>query len=452
MNSKKQAILSLLQANGATHSRQLLNHFGIRSRATLAKRIKELGDTVVTIGKASSTHYAAKNPGTLELPLYTISKNGKPQHLGALIPLANGEWYLESDSKIPSLFHGEFKDGFYPGWPWFLADLRPSGFLGRAFACRMARLLDFDTNPENWTDLNVARALSMFGSNLPGNFITGERPLIEFQERTTEEGSDYYKNSGKHAYPEFAKRALEDGSSFGSSAGGEQPKFTTYVNRGNEIQSVIVKFSPPFDEPAGRRWADLLITEQIANEILSANGFETAKTAIHEIEGRVFLESERFDRHGAAGRRGLVSLRALDAAFVGQGSGTWNKCAHKLKSQKLITEEASQQIVRLECFGHLIANTDMHFGNLSFFLGETFPLQLAPCYDMLPMHFRPSASGEVPTVEFQPKRPLPEREADWQQMHPLAVEFWQTVAQDSRISKRFQAIAEKNESKLNSLS
>ncbi len=450
MNKKSQALLQYLEANGSTASRDLLEHFRI-SRPTLSRRIGELGDSVASIGQTTSRTYAAKNPGTLELPLYSISESGKPQHLGTLIPLANGEWYLETDSKIPSLFHGEFKDGLFPGWPWFLADLRPSGFLGRAFAHRMARLLDFDTNPENWTDLNVARALSMFGSNLQGNFVAGERALHAFQKRQIEESLKYDENSGTHAYPEFAQRALEDGSIFGSSAGGEQAKFTTHVNRGKNLQSVIVKFSPPVNEPAGRRWADLLIAEHIANQILSANGFETAKTAIYEIAGRVFLESERFDRIGIDGRRGLVSLRAVDAAFVGQGSATWTKCAHKLKALKLISEEANRQIARLECFGQLIANTDMHFGNLSFFLGEAFPLQLAPGYDMLPMRFRPATSGEVPAVEFQPKRPLPEQAAEWQQMQPLALEFWQSVAQDTRVSDAFQAIAAKSHRALKEL-
>lgn len=425
--------------NGSTHSRVLLEHFKI-SRPTLSRRVESLGDAVVTIGKASATTYAAKRKET-ERPLYQITEAGKARHIGSLIPLAQGEWFLQSDSKTPSLFHGEFKNGLYPGWPWFLADLRPSGFLGRAFARRMSRLLNLDTNPETWSDQNVANSLAMFGSNLQGHFIIGERALEEFQRETIEHDETYYTNSTYAAYPELAIRAIEDGSEFGSSAGGEQPKFTTVINNNGQLWNVIVKFSPPINNPAGRRWADLLVAEHIANQVLRSRGLTTAQTRILELDDRIFLESERFDRIGATGRRGLVSLRALDAAFVGQGSGSWIKCASRLKTAKLITPEDADRASQLWCFGQLIANTDMHFGNLSFFLEEDFPASLAPCYDMLPMQFRPAPSGEVPQTQFKPKRPLPENESTWNQMRPLALEFWKMLATDSRISKEFQIIA-----------
>ena len=441
MNTKKQALLDYLNAHGATRSRALLDHFKIRSRATLSQRIQQLGNQTVSIGKASATTYAARDLNAAEQPLYAINGAGKAQHIGTLIPLARGEWFLQSDSKIPSLFKGEFKDGLYPGWPWFLADLRPSGFLGRAFARRMSELLDYDTNPENWTDHNVAHALSRFGPNLQGNFVVGERALEEFLHYESVTPETYWHNGVPSGYPDLARIALEGGASFGSSAGGEQPKFTTTSYATNHPAQVIVKFSPPVDSPAGRRWGDLLIAEHIANQILNSHGHATAHTTIHQLEGRIFLESERFDRIGGQGRRGLVSLRAIDAAFIGQGSGSWIKCAQRLKAAKLISADDADRIARLWCFGEQIANTDMHFGNLSFYLDDAFPLQLAPCYDMLPMRFRPAPSGEVSQIEFRPKLPLPENEAAWELMRPLALEFWEAVATDERISQEFQAMA-----------
>lgn len=451
MNLKAQQLLNYLRVNGSTRSRALMEHFSIRSRATLSHRIQQIGDAVVTIGKASATSYAAKSASISELPLYRINANGKARYLGLLIPLAQGEWFLQSELNIASLFKGEFKDGLYPGWPWFLADLRPSGFLGRAFARRMSRLLDYDTNPENWSDQKVARALSTFGTNLHGDFIIGERALEEFLQEAQDHDEAYYANNGPHIYPELANRALEDGSSFGSSAGGEQPKFTTLVKPDGKLQNVIVKFSPPVDSPVGRRWGDLLIAEHIANQILSAHGHATAQTTIHEFGDRIFLQSERFDRIGATGRRGLVSLRALDAAFVGQGSGSWIKCAQRLKAAMLITPEDTEHVAQLWTFGNLIANTDMHFGNLSFYLDEDFPLGLAPCYDMLPMLFRPAPSGEIPPLEFTAKFPLPENEIAWNQMHPLALSFWKKVSTDPRISSDFKVIAAKSLSTLKQL-
>lgn len=436
MNTKSNALRTYLEANGSTPSRELIAHFKI-SRPTLARWISALGDDVITIGRTSSTAYAARDSQAATLPLYTITETGKAQRLGTLIPLVRCEWILRSETHTPSLFHREFKDGLYPGWPWFLADLRPSGFLGRAFARRMSRLLDFDDNPENWSDQEVARALSKFGSNLQGHFIVGESAIEAYLNHAPE----IIKEHPETEYAQLAERALEDGSEFGSSAGGEQQKFTTCTERNGETRHVIVKFSPPLSESAGRRWADLLIAEHIANQILTANGLATAHTHIRETGERIFLESERFDRIGAKGRRGLVTLRALDATFIGQGSGSWIQCARKLCDAKLISSEDYIQITRLWLFGELIANTDMHFGNLSFFLEDSFPLKLAPCYDMLPMRFRPAPSGEITKAQFQPKHPLPEYEATWLEMKPLALDYWQTLSKDPRISEPFQVIA-----------
>ena len=57
----------------------------------------------------------------------------------------------------------------------------------------------------------------------------------------------------------------------GSSAGGEQPKFTSTVPvDGNPLHDAhcIVKFTPPRGTPFGERWHDLLQLEHLANEVL----------------------------------------------------------------------------------------------------------------------------------------------------------------------------------------
>lgn len=435
MNSKSQSILSYLQVNGAIRSRDLLDYFRI-SRPTLSRWIKDAGSSILTIGKTASTVYAAREQSIDELPLYMIDEMGESRHLGALVPLAQGQWFLQKASDLTTLFKGEFKDGLYPGLPWFLADLRPSGFLGRALATGIAPLFGYDTNPENWPDAAVAHVLSIYGTNLQGSFIVGEQALDKVLN-----SDETVVDSPKVDYPQLSKHVLQSGQEFGSSVGGEQPKFTTLVKNNGRPCHVIVKFSPPTDSPAGRRWADLLISEHIANQVLESEGYSCARTRIYEIENRIYLESERFDRIGLNGRRGLVSLRSLDAAFVGQGSGSWIKCAQSLGRIQLVTTETLEQIARFECFGNLIANTDMHFGNLSFYLNDDFPLALAPCYDMLPMYFRPTPSGEVPEVDFVPRRPLPENKEAWQQMYPLALEFWKRASIDERISEAFRVIA-----------
>ena len=444
INSQK--LLIYLQQNGPTASGELVRHFGI-SRATLLRRVKELGDSLVTIGKARATTLAARRNSMPETPLYLVLETGKAVPAGHLIPLQDGErtqWLLHPQDCPAAFFEGEFNNGLYPGWPWFLEDLRPAGFLGRAFGKRMARLFQVDPKPENWNELELLTTLTRFGSNLPGNFILGDgMALSGFQEDKLRIARGDDRNSVPQEYPELAGRSIDEGDDYGSSAGGEQPKFTTLVceKTGGEPRSVIVKFSPPLSSPLGQRWSDLLHAEHIANQVLAQAGLATAPTRIFQLKDRTYLESERFDRIGTSGRRGIVSLRALDAAHIGLGSGSWVDCARKLLAKKWIQREDYDRIALLYCFGELIANTDMHWGNLSFHLPGHSPYPLAPVYDMLPMRFRPGPTGELTQDAFSPELPKPENQQAWLQIYPHALEYWQQVSRHPDISKNFQALA-----------
>ena len=439
-NKSSQDLLRYLRGNGPTPSSELVAHFGI-SRATLSRRVQDLGNALITIGSARATQLAARHENVSDsIPLYRVTEGGQVEAIGGLTPIREGEqtqWFLNLEEAPKALFEGEFKDGLYPGWPWFLEDLRPSGFLGRSFGKRMARLLQIKEKPEEWSDLELLTTLTGFGSSLQGNFILGDgRALTDFQEHKVEISQGFYRSSTASTYPEMAQRALDDDEAYGSSAGGEQPKFTTMIcdSPDSDPRAVIVKFSPKLDTPVGRRWADLLHAEHLANQVLADAGFDAARTRVFESQRRVFLESERFDRVGQFGRRGLVSLRALDAAHLGLDQGTWAKAARKLHAEKWISADDCERMIRLHCFGELIANTDMHWGNLCFFLPEQSPYPLAPVYDMLPMRFRPSGTGEVVEREFKPCLPKPEDQNAWLEMHPHGLAFWQRVSEHTKIS------------------
>ena len=51
------------------------------------------------------------------------------------------------------------------------------------------------------------------------------------------------------------------GDAAGSSAAGEQPKFSTYAQTAQGAAHVIVKFSETLDSPVSQRWRDLLLAE-----------------------------------------------------------------------------------------------------------------------------------------------------------------------------------------------
>lgn len=85
----------------------------------------------------------------------------------------------------------------------------------------------------------------------------------------------------------------------------------------------------------------------------------------------------------------------------------------------------------------MIGNTDMHFGNLRFFLDDDWPLSLCPSYDMLPMLHRPASNSSLVPRQFTPPTPLPATFWRWQQAAKWASTLWQRVAQHPRVSADF---------------
>jgi len=104
----------------------------------------------------------------------------------------------------------------------------------------------------------------------------------------------------------------------------------------------------------------------------------------------------------------------------------------------LLVADDVQRIHHLWWFGRLIANSDMHTGNLSFRPQGT--LALAPAYDMLPMLFAPLPGGEVPPRSFEPPLPLPPQRPVWTSACTAAIAFWKRASQDPRISSGFRRI------------
>jgi hypothetical protein len=98
-------------------------------------------------------------------------------------------------------------------------------------------------------------------------------------------------------------------------------------------------------------------------------------------------------------------------------------------------------VARLHAFGELIGNTDMHGGNLAFWLNDELPLTLAPVYDMLPMAWAPGPQGEIVERRFAPAPPLPGDEENWRIASDWAAEFWGLAAESDGLSAEFRSIA-----------
>jgi len=330
-----------------------------------------------------------------------------------------------------------FPQAIFPDWPWFLETLRPEGFLGHGFARHRGSTIRAPDDLTRWSADDVLRAAVRFGEDMPGNFIVGDEALAVFDSISPAAG-DVAAEPRRTVYDALATKALA-GESVGSSAGGEQPKFCTIHREKGETRHLIVKFSPPRDSQAGVRWSELLACEHIALETLADAGMPASRARWHESDARCYLEVTRFDRIGARGRRGMVSLKHLDLAYYGL-LDDWPSAADRLERDGWIVARDADVLRILGWFGVFIGNTDMHFGNVSLFLDDALPLALAPAYDMLPMFWRPTSTGEVVLREFSVSRPPPSGRPEVGRAANMAVDFWGRVERDSRISDGFRAV------------
>jgi hypothetical protein len=191
----------------------------------------------------------------------------------------------------------------------------------------------------------------------------------------------------------------------------------------------------------------LLICEHLALRTVADDlGMAAAQSAIHQFDGRTFLEVQRFDRHGRFGRSDVCSWASINAALFRLAAKSWATGAKRMLQQGMIEQATAQRIGRLCHFGKLIANSDMHDGNLAF---RPRPdgaagLMLAPVYDLLPMHYAPMRGVELPPRQYTPTLPLPPDQQDWQAACAAAIKFLLLAADDVRISAAFRKTCAQN--------
>jgi hypothetical protein len=404
------------------------------SQGSVSRLIRAMGDRIIRLKIGRSPYYMlARNAfgGSDRLPLYMVDPHGNNTAIGFLRPLAHGGFFLEKLPGIPAVLLGESRNGLFPSFPYFLFDLAPQGFIGRQIAAKMAEQSNFPTDPKLWSVEHIGQYLVSNGEDLPGNLKFGEQAHLRLRRKPVPNSPEEYSM--------LAESALE-GSIPGSSAGGEQPKFTAYCK--DRSAHVIVKFSPKGNDATATRWRDILITEFQATEAIHAQDFPAAETRLIDRDGRFFLESQRFDRAGEYGRLSMISLQYVDAEFAGIGQG-WHRTMKALYERGLVSWQHLYDSAVLWCFGRLINNSDMHLGNLSLSIdGEVF--RILPVYDMCSMGFAPK-SGEVQPYRFDCPD-LGELSMFEAQVSDeiktvatkMARDFWNRVAGDTRISAEFR--------------
>jgi len=428
-------LIQLLR-EGPQPARALYERLGV-SQPTLSRMVAQLGVSILRFGKARQTQYALRRKigAHEEFPLFRVSATGNLEQWGILHPVMPESYLVETLANHA----GEPRMDFHQGLPWYLQDMRPQGFLGRAFARFHGPLLGLPTDPNRWNDDQTLLVLANTGHDCPGNLLVGEEAASIYQTGALFTAADRNlppvpADQRLQKYPEFARLALA-GEVVGSSAGGEQPKFDIEILHDGQPVHVMVKFSAPQDNAATRRWRSLLICEHLAfqalNGMLPASHSHLLEVKTGGAAHQLFLEVPRFDRIGERGRRGVASLKALDDEFAGLVAD-WPRIAAVLVQSGQLDETTYLQVQKLFAFGVLIGNSDMHPGNLSFFVDDvTKPapeFTLAPLYDMLPMSLAPRPSGQIPDALPMPKIGINPPLEVWREMLPLARNYWRQVS------------------------
>lgn len=416
--SLQTTLRGLLAQRGVANASQLGTALGI-SQPTLSRALAALAGEVAVLGAGRATRYAW--PQTVlgragMQPLHWVHEDGRVERLGTLQFIAGARLHVAAPG-IDLLTEGAL--------PWLLSPLRGEGFIGRAQAQALSAF-GLDRDPGRWP-LEHQLFAALQAGDAPGAIVLGE--VVAPALPTLQQDADL----------DTLADAAARGALAGSSAAGEQPKF---LARSSDGWPVLVKFSPPRATPFGTRWHELLQAEALALAVLAEHGVPVAQAELVVTARRSFLVSRRFDRVGIDGRRHAVPLRALHDAFVHGPRQHWTASVEALVAQRRLPAETVPQVRAIQQFGHLIGNTDMHFGNLSLFVARDDASRgrftLAPVHDMLPMRWRPDpATGEMGLLPFTPDP------ADLQSAaRPVAVQFWERAATLPGCSAEWRALAQ----------
>lgn len=407
---------------GFLSGKEIQRELGI-SQPVMSRLVREAGSRLIRLGRSVATRYALPREISglgQHASVFRVDEQGDLTDHGVLHFLTGGGCWLER-------FSGDGQS--FPDLPPFVDDMRPQGYIGRGFPALYPEL----RLPERITDWNEDHqliALALRGEDCVGNLIIGEESLNRFLARRVEPRT-------RADYPGLASGVLAGQP--GSSAGGEHPKFA--IASGD--RHLIVKFAGG-DGAVTDRWRDLLVAEHLALEVLRAAEVPAPHSEWFDQEGSRYLEVERFDRVGLRGRRGIISLFALNSHFLGNDPDNWSQASHRITAEPTLslTRADIDRVVWLDTFGDLIGNTDRHFGNLSFFAEEARKRTLTPTpvYDMLPMVFAPAGASMVER-RFNPRPPTALNRLIWHEVAIHALQYWARLGDEGALSDGFRRIA-----------
>jgi hypothetical protein len=408
---------------------------------TINNRAKAVGSNILVLGRGKNTRYALPNgnlTGQSQWRLYWVDAQGELSEF-AIVSYVKPNTLHAYGRGINVRTDDEL--------PWFLLPLKLRGYLGRAAKHRLGTVArSWDSHPEKWSLAQQVFAAQSEALEHAGAILWGEDSVQVWEKSTREVPHPEDEKVLLKTYDDLADKTTA-GQVAGSSADGEQAKFSTLISdKENQVREVLVKFSPPHGTPFGDRWRDLLHSEAKAADVLRDFGFDTPQSRALSSDKRTFLESARIDRIGTRGRKHLLPLFAVHRIFTPGDERNWIDTVARLASQRRISNASIEITQTLYSFGQLIGNSDMHFGNLGVILLSPEDISkgrfsLAPCYDMLPMRFKPEAHSEFGYTHFSAELSPTLPKSVTNRAVEMAKEFWQRVSNTTAVSAKWREFA-----------
>jgi hypothetical protein len=174
--------IRLRLAGGPQAARQLADYSAI-SQPTVSRALGELGAEVVRFGAARSIHYALRDTGRglPDMAVYRVDAEGRIRRLGVLIAVRPEGFVMRQE---------DGKTLYSAGLPWWLLDMRPQGYLGRAFVARHGAALGFPPHLDEWND-NHALHASRSRLRRGGKSAAGRGARALFPQRRLGKGCAY---------------------------------------------------------------------------------------------------------------------------------------------------------------------------------------------------------------------------------------------------------------------
>ncbi len=359
--------------------------------------------------------------------MYRVTEEGSVERVGTVNLLIGGQTVIELERGGAQVF---------AGLPPAMIFACPSGFLGRHVARQFSKQLGLPPKLNVWTDDHRAAFLFTSEPDAPGNLIFGDESLsLMLEGRKT-----LAVVAAADKLNAYAASTRDFGHTIGgSSAGGEQPKFTCETS---DVGHVIVKFALEHT-----RMADLLVLEHMALSSLAEEGLPTATTRLFRADGRMMMESRRFDRVGRFGRRAVISAGAWDDENFGYRD-SWSQFADRCVQARDLPASQADVIRTFAAFSELIGNDDTHFENLSLMIdARGKPNAVAPAYDLLPMRYAPQVAG-IGDPELTPVSPsigtIGVAGVVWKAAYAAARRFWERAAAEKMLTRPMRGLAKTN--------